>query len=129
VFKIIFPHYCLGQGLLDMSMLYNTAEVKRNFGYSSEYNPLEFELVGQNLVFMVVQGFFYFSLNLLIQYRFFIYHRSKIEENINDYNFKPDDSKIEDTTENIDDYYVRLKNLSKIYKKFFSSKQEHFRQI
>jgi ABC-type multidrug transport system fused ATPase/permease subunit len=69
VFSVIFPHYCLGQGLLEMSYLYNTAEVKRNFGYAAAYTPFRLDSVGRNLLCMLGQGVFYFAVNLAIQYR------------------------------------------------------------
>lgn len=118
VFKILFPHYCLGQGLLDMSFLYNTAEVKHSLGgYSSrdnDYDPLDFDLVGINLVCMVVQGLVYFALNLLIQYRFFIYSwpaPTGITE--------PETSK----SSKFQDEYVKIVNLTKIYRRGIISRK------
>ena len=72
VFLIVFPHYCLGQGFLQMATLYTVASVKRSYGYTVSYDPFEFNSVGQNLLALACQGVFYFSLNLLIQYEFFI---------------------------------------------------------
>ena len=100
-----------------MSLLYNTAEVKRNFGYSSEYDSLEFELVGQNLVYMVAQGLTYFGLNMLIQYRFFWHHKSKTENSD-----EAGEPKTE-TKDFDDDDYVRLVKLAKTYTKCFSKKR------
>ena len=89
-----------------MSLLYNTAEVKRNLGYSSDYNPLDFNLVGQNLIFMIIQGFFYFTLNMLIQYKFFIHTSSSTINTKKIDSSKPDPNN-----------YVKISNLSKIYQR------------
>lgn len=111
IFICIFPHYCLGQGLLDMSLLYNTAEVKRNFGYKVHYSPFDFDKVGKNLLAMAIQGFVYFSINLLIQYKFFIRNNrhQSVKEDKNDLSH-------EETS------YLKLVNLTKIYKRFLGKK-------
>ena len=72
IFLIFFPHYCLGQGFLKMSLLYNTAQAKRSFGLQASFDPFEYENGGRNLIALVLQGIVYFTLNMLIQYRFFI---------------------------------------------------------
>jgi ATP-binding cassette subfamily A (ABC1) protein 1 len=77
LFTILFPHFCLGQGFLTMSILYNTAEAKRSFGYTVNYSPFDFDNVGKNLVALSLQGGLYFLLNLLIQYEFFIHFKPK----------------------------------------------------
>lgn len=35
-------------------------------------DPFRWDFVGKNVAFMAVEGFIYFTLNLLIQYRFFL---------------------------------------------------------
>lgn len=75
VFLILFPHYCLGQGFLQMATLYTVASVKRSYGYTVNYNPFEFNQVGQNLLALTCQGAVYFTINLLIQYNFFIHFK------------------------------------------------------
>lgn len=37
-------------------------------------DPFQWDFVGKNISFMAVEGFVYFILNLLIQYRFFLDH-------------------------------------------------------
>lgn len=37
-------------------------------------DPFQWDFVGKNIAFMAVEGFVYFILNLLIQYRFFLEH-------------------------------------------------------
>uniref|UniRef100_A0AAR2JJ54 P-type phospholipid transporter n=1 Tax=Pygocentrus nattereri TaxID=42514 RepID=A0AAR2JJ54_PYGNA len=71
---LIFPHFCLGRGLIDLAMNQAVTDVYARFG---EYIvPLSFswDFVGKYLACMAVEGFVYFILNLLIQYRFFLNH-------------------------------------------------------
>ncbi|KAI9544411.1 hypothetical protein NQZ68_001284 [Dissostichus eleginoides] len=51
---LLFPHFCLGRGLIDMAMNQAVTDVYARFA------------------FMAVEGFVFFILNLLIQYRFFM---------------------------------------------------------
>lgn len=72
IFIVLFPHYCLGQGFIKMSYLYTVNTAEREFGIYKSYNTLAFENNGRNILAMFVQGCMYFTLNLLIQYRFFV---------------------------------------------------------
>ncbi|KAG7487527.1 hypothetical protein MATL_G00024490 [Megalops atlanticus] len=71
---LIFPHFCLGRGLIDMAMNQAVTEVYARFGEEYSLDPFHWDFLGKNLAFMAVEGFVYFILNLLIQYRFFFYH-------------------------------------------------------
>ncbi|KAI1891442.1 hypothetical protein AGOR_G00143860 [Albula goreensis] len=71
---LIFPHFCLGRGLIDMAMNQAVTEVYARFGEEHRPDPFHWDFVGKNLAFMAAEGFVYFILNLLIQYRFFLYH-------------------------------------------------------
>ena len=71
LFIFLFPHYCLGQGLLDMSIVYHTDEVKKTYGYKPNSSLFKYENIGQNIIFMFLQGIFFFTLNLFIEYNFF----------------------------------------------------------
>jgi ATP-binding cassette subfamily A (ABC1) protein 1 len=92
-FIYVFPHYCLGQGLLDMSIIYYTGEIKKAYGYQVDNSLFKYENIGRNLIFMTVQGFVYFSITILIEYNFFM---SKKPKNIPTPNptidFIPDDN-------------------------------------
>ncbi|XP_069366933.1 retinal-specific phospholipid-transporting ATPase ABCA4-like isoform X1 [Paralichthys olivaceus] len=68
---LVFPHFCLGRGLIDMAMNQAVTDVYARFGEEHTVNPFRWDFVGKNLTFMAVEGFIYFILNLLIQYRFF----------------------------------------------------------
>nr|QNH67855.1 ATP-binding cassette transporter subfamily A member 1-like protein X1 [Brachionus rotundiformis] len=157
IFIVLFPHYCLGQGFIQMAELYTVSEVKKNYGLKGDYDPFEFKNVGRNLLALAVQGCVYFILNLLIQYKFFIrfkpvqdlkklnigedaepededvrFERKRILDNINNQKYtkkkrfkqlrrmmekdKNLDKKQKETELNED--YVRLVNLTKIYKKW-----------
>lgn len=43
-------------------------------GEEYSLDPFRWDFVGKNLTFMAMEGFVYFLLNLLIQYRFFLDH-------------------------------------------------------
>lgn len=144
IFVILFPHYCLGRGLLDMSILYNTYQAKKVFNIIEDYNPFLFDNVGKNLLAMALQGVFYFTLNLFIEYDFFIRVRptKRIEKlDLPKYEEEDDDVVIERqrilsnefmyktqkkaaevkyrrAAESGNEDYIKLINLTKVYKKF-----------
>uniref|UniRef100_A0A3P9ATS2 P-type phospholipid transporter n=1 Tax=Maylandia zebra TaxID=106582 RepID=A0A3P9ATS2_9CICH len=68
---LIFPHFCLGRGLIDMAKNQATATLFSNFGEDRFKNPLSWEMVGKNLCAMSIQGIVMFAVTILIQYKFF----------------------------------------------------------
>ncbi|XP_069645365.1 retinal-specific phospholipid-transporting ATPase ABCA4 isoform X4 [Haliaeetus albicilla] len=68
---IVFPHFCLGRGLIDLAMNQAVTEVYARFGEEHVSNPFQWDFVGKNLVAMAVQGVAFFILNLLTQHRLF----------------------------------------------------------
>ncbi|OWK05225.1 ABCA4 [Cervus elaphus hippelaphus] len=68
---IIFPHFCLGRGLIDLALSQAVTDVYARFGEEHSSNPFQWDLIGKNLVAMAVEGVVYFLLTLLIQYQFF----------------------------------------------------------
>ncbi|XP_009883205.1 PREDICTED: retinal-specific ATP-binding cassette transporter [Charadrius vociferus] len=68
---IVFPHFCLGRGLIDLAMNQAVTEVYARFGEEHVSDPFQWDFVGKNLVAMAVQGFAFFVLNLLMQHRLF----------------------------------------------------------
>ncbi|KAM9107415.1 retinal-specific phospholipid-transporting ATPase ABCA4 isoform 4-T5 [Megaptera novaeangliae] len=68
---IIFPHFCLGRGLIDLALSQAVTDVYARFGEEHSSNPFQWDLIGKNLVAMAVEGLVYFLLTLLIQYQFF----------------------------------------------------------
>ncbi|XP_007128068.1 retinal-specific phospholipid-transporting ATPase ABCA4 [Physeter macrocephalus] len=68
---IIFPHFCLGRGLIDLALSQAVTDVYARFGEEHSSNPFQWDLIGKNLVAMAVEGLVYFLLTLLIQNQFF----------------------------------------------------------
>uniref|UniRef100_A0A4W5M571 ABC transporter domain-containing protein n=1 Tax=Hucho hucho TaxID=62062 RepID=A0A4W5M571_9TELE len=71
---LVFPHFCLGRGLIDMAMNQAVTDVYAHFGEDRAMDPFKWDFVGKNLVFMAIEGCVYFLFNILIQYRFFLDH-------------------------------------------------------
>ncbi|XP_068781238.1 phospholipid-transporting ATPase ABCA1-like isoform X1 [Struthio camelus] len=69
---LIFPHFCLGRGLIDMVKKQAMADALERFGENHFVSPLSWDLVGRNLFAMAVEGVVFFLITVLIQYRFFI---------------------------------------------------------
>ena len=111
VFVILFPHYCLGQGFLEMSTLYNTAMAKRSFGFKATFNPFIFNSGGRNLLALTIQGVIFFCVNLLIQYNLFI--RFKPTKNLEKLNLPKKENEDEDVVAE----RTRLLNITNIKKK------------
>lgn len=73
---LIFPHFCLGRGLIDMVKNQAMADALERFGENRFISPLSWDLVGRNLFAMAVEGVVFFLITVLIQYRFFLKPRS-----------------------------------------------------
>uniref|UniRef100_A0A4W3HIX5 ATP-binding cassette, sub-family A (ABC1), member 4a n=1 Tax=Callorhinchus milii TaxID=7868 RepID=A0A4W3HIX5_CALMI len=69
---IIFPHFCLGRGLIDMAMNQAVTDVYARFGEDFYFNPFHWEFLGKNMAAMAIEGVVYFMLNLLFQNQFFL---------------------------------------------------------
>ncbi|XP_058874656.1 phospholipid-transporting ATPase ABCA1-like [Acipenser ruthenus] len=69
---LIFPHFCLGRGLIDMVKNQAMADALERFGENRFRSPFSWDLVGRNLFAMAVQGAVFFCITVLIQYRFCI---------------------------------------------------------
>ncbi|CAL1591240.1 unnamed protein product [Knipowitschia caucasica] len=68
---LIFPHFCLGRGLIDMAKNQAMATLFDGFGEDRFKDPLGWDMVGKNLCAMSIQGVVMFAITLLIQYKFF----------------------------------------------------------
>uniref|UniRef100_A0A669BVQ2 ATP binding cassette subfamily A member 1 n=1 Tax=Oreochromis niloticus TaxID=8128 RepID=A0A669BVQ2_ORENI len=66
---LIFPHFCLGRGLIDMVKNQAMADALERFGENRFRSPLEWDMVGKNLLAMAVEGVVFFFITVLIQYR------------------------------------------------------------
>ncbi|KAK3526537.1 hypothetical protein QTP70_030758 [Hemibagrus guttatus] len=69
---LIFPHFCLGRGLIDMVKNQAMSDALERFGENRLRSPFEWDMVGKNLFAMAVEGVVFFIITVLIQYRFFI---------------------------------------------------------
>ncbi|KAH0625883.1 hypothetical protein JD844_034238 [Phrynosoma platyrhinos] len=72
---LIFPHFCLGRGLIDMVKNQAMADAFERFGDQKFVSPLSWELVGKNIFAMAIEGVLFFCFTILMQYRFFIHLR------------------------------------------------------
>uniref|UniRef100_A0AAY4CUV3 P-type phospholipid transporter n=1 Tax=Denticeps clupeoides TaxID=299321 RepID=A0AAY4CUV3_9TELE len=68
---LIFPHFCLGRGLIDMVKNQAMADALERFGENRFRSPLDWDMVGKNLFAMAIEGVVFFIITVLIQYRFF----------------------------------------------------------
>ncbi|KAI3376454.1 hypothetical protein L3Q82_016915 [Scortum barcoo] len=68
---LIFPHFCLGRGLIDMAKNQAMATLFSSFGEDRFKDPLSWDMVGKNLCAMSIQGVIMFAITILIQYKFF----------------------------------------------------------
>ncbi|XP_055226997.1 phospholipid-transporting ATPase ABCA7 isoform X8 [Gorilla gorilla gorilla] len=66
---LIFPHFCLGQGLIDMVRNQAMADAFERLGDRQFQSPLRWEVVGKNLLAMVIQGPLFLLFTLLLQHR------------------------------------------------------------
>ncbi|KAM8986810.1 phospholipid-transporting ATPase ABCA7 isoform 1-T1 [Ara ararauna] len=69
---LIFPHFCLGRGLIDMVKNQAMADAFERFGDRRFVSPLSWDLAGKNMFAMAVEGIVFFLFTLLLQYRFFL---------------------------------------------------------
>uniref|UniRef100_A0A4W4EA14 P-type phospholipid transporter n=1 Tax=Electrophorus electricus TaxID=8005 RepID=A0A4W4EA14_ELEEL len=67
---LIFPHFCLGRGLIDMAKNQAMATLFSSLGQDRFEDPLSWNMVGKNLFAMAIEGVIMFGFTLLIQYRF-----------------------------------------------------------
>eukprot|EP00061_Rhincodon_typus_P010847 g35438.t1 len=68
---LIFPHFCLGRGMIDMVKNQAMADAYERIGEKIFTSPLSWDLVGKNLFAMAVQGVIFFLFTILLQYKFF----------------------------------------------------------
>uniref|UniRef100_A0A8D2MKQ1 P-type phospholipid transporter n=1 Tax=Zonotrichia albicollis TaxID=44394 RepID=A0A8D2MKQ1_ZONAL len=68
---LIFPHFCLGRGLIDMVKNQAMADALERFGENRFVSPLSWDLVGRNLFAMAVEGVVFFLITVLYHVAFF----------------------------------------------------------
>ncbi|KAF3835266.1 hypothetical protein F7725_027824 [Dissostichus mawsoni] len=72
---LIFPHFCLGRGLIDMAKNQAMSDAFQRLGTKQTLDPLQWDFVGKNLFAMAVEGLIFFIFTILLQYKFFINFR------------------------------------------------------
>ncbi|XP_037401356.1 phospholipid-transporting ATPase ABCA1 isoform X2 [Pygocentrus nattereri] len=72
---LIFPHFCLGRGLIDMAKNQAMADAFQRLGAKQTVEPLAWDFVGKNLFAMAVEGIVFFIFTVLLQYNFFVRFR------------------------------------------------------
>ncbi|XP_069448042.1 phospholipid-transporting ATPase ABCA7 isoform X5 [Ovis canadensis] len=65
---LIFPHFCLGRGLIDMVRNQAMADAFERLGEGHFQSPLRWEVVGKNLLAMFIQGPVFLLFTLLLQH-------------------------------------------------------------
>uniref|UniRef100_A0A674NQK1 P-type phospholipid transporter n=1 Tax=Takifugu rubripes TaxID=31033 RepID=A0A674NQK1_TAKRU len=113
---LIFPHFCLGRGLIDMAKNQAMADAFQRLGTKPTLDPLQWDFVGKNLFAMAAEGVIFFIFTILLQYKFFIRFRSTLLPPLG-----PED---EDVTRerqrvlngNAQSDILSMINLSKVYK-------------
>uniref|UniRef100_A0A671S349 P-type phospholipid transporter n=1 Tax=Sinocyclocheilus anshuiensis TaxID=1608454 RepID=A0A671S349_9TELE len=116
---LVFPHFCLGRGLIDMAMNQAVTDVYARFGEEFSMDPFRWNFVGKNLFCMAVEGFVYFIFNLLIQYNFFLDHW------VSDYGKSPVKDEDDDVAQERERIYkggnkndiLLIRDLSKTYRR------------
>ncbi|KAJ7386395.1 ATP-binding cassette sub- A member 1 [Desmophyllum pertusum] len=71
---LIFPNYCLGRGLIDLAKN-QFMDVFERFGQNLVRDPFSWDITGRNILMMIIQGFVFFFITILIEYRFFLPQR------------------------------------------------------
>ncbi|KAM9848252.1 phospholipid-transporting ATPase ABCA1 [Aulostomus maculatus] len=69
---LIFPHFCLGRGLIDMAKNQAMADAFQRLGTKKTLDPFQWDFVGKNLFAMAAEGVIFFIFTILLQYKFFI---------------------------------------------------------
>uniref|UniRef100_A0A8C1KGF9 Zgc:172302 n=1 Tax=Cyprinus carpio TaxID=7962 RepID=A0A8C1KGF9_CYPCA len=63
---LIFPHFCLGRGLIDMAKNQAMADAFQRLGTKQNLDPLSWDFVGKNLFAMAMEGIVFFIFTVLL---------------------------------------------------------------
>ncbi|CAF4885804.1 unnamed protein product [Rotaria sp. Silwood1] len=121
---LIFPHYCFGRGLFDLSTTYQTNIISLRYipGYVPK-SPLQFDIVGRNIMCLSIEGFVFFIFAICVQYRVFISDRICVRTSKNlissneDENVAAERQRIYADHNNINGDVLRIIDLLKLLKK------------
>ncbi|XP_046362068.2 uncharacterized protein LOC124139094 isoform X1 [Haliotis rufescens] len=64
---LIFPQFCMGQGLIDVTVNHYKYLLFARFGDDVYENPFSFEMLGWNLLAMGIQGLVFFIITIIIE--------------------------------------------------------------
>ncbi|XP_033642721.1 ATP-binding cassette sub-family A member 2-like isoform X2 [Asterias rubens] len=119
---LIFPNYCLGKALMDLSFNEYMNEYYYMIGMNKEMkSPYRWELLYRTFVIMATEGILAFLFTLLCEYRFFIKPRRKKSSKKLSNDETEEDKDVLDEKERVLSGQARndvlcIKNLSKMYK-------------
>merc|ERR1719499_2741837 len=129
---LIFPHYCLGRGLMDMATENSLNAVIGQFGLKSVRNRFEWDFLGKYMCCMFVQGAFFFVLTLIIQSKFWrmTCTNSKVESAKNKDEMEDEDEDVRKErnrvlSSEVGTDVLQVKNLFKRYKKNAKQAVDH----
>ncbi|XP_053093930.1 phospholipid-transporting ATPase ABCA1 isoform X2 [Pangasianodon hypophthalmus] len=116
---LIFPHFCLGRGLIDMAKNQAMADAFQRLGNTQTLEPLAWDFVGKNLFAMAVEGVVFFIFTVLLQYKFFIHFRMWSDPVLPP--LGPEDEDVANERERVksnktQDNILIVRDLSKVYK-------------
>ncbi|PFX16944.1 ATP-binding cassette sub-family A member 1 [Stylophora pistillata] len=114
---LIFPNFCLGRGLIDLARN-QFMDVFERFGQNLVRDPFSWDITGRNIMMLIIQGFVFFFITVLIEYRFFLPQR---RVNVTLKPLEDEDEDVEKERQRVErgegaDDILRLKNLTKVYK-------------
>ncbi|XP_059350163.1 phospholipid-transporting ATPase ABCA1-like [Daphnia carinata] len=66
---LIFPHYCLGRGMIDMAQVHFTTERLALLGVNYQRNIFEWDYLGRYFLSMVVQATLFFTFTVMLHYQ------------------------------------------------------------
>ncbi|XP_046463654.1 ATP-binding cassette sub-family A member 7-like isoform X2 [Daphnia pulex] len=66
---LIFPHYCLGRGMIDMAQVHYTTQRLELLGLDYPRNIFEWDYLGRYFLSMVLQAVVFFSFTVLLHYQ------------------------------------------------------------
>eukprot|EP00118_Oscarella_pearsei_P002785 m.11554 g.11554 ORF g.11554 m.11554 type:complete len:2446 (+) comp23502_c1_seq1:90-7427(+) len=125
---LIFPNFCLGRGLMDIAYGYyirKANEELQDYGFQIEsVGPFSLSMdgIGRNLISMAVCGFVFFSLVLLIEYKFFAPKMCSWRGSLDSVDIEEDESDDDVAAERkrvmqnrTNNSVLTMKNLSKVY--------------
>ncbi|CAH1395854.1 unnamed protein product [Nezara viridula] len=117
---LIFPHFCLGDGLMKLAANHLATASLMNLDIDFEANVFEWEFLGKNLLCMACFGVLFFMVTLAIEFEIYNVFQRKVEIRSSSSKEEEEDVLAEkkrvmlgDTSQDI----LVIKNLSKIYKR------------